>query len=163
MGSGRKICIVPYATKTTYKVVEGLRRLKLNYEALFRARKTLCCNIRLKNWSLKETEKGPEIKTTIHGAGLFLESPGNFSGHELFYVCRVCIQDQSFNNFENDTAIKLTKLVNEAKLLSLWARNCARIFRAFRETGPKLVSVLSKKDIKMVKSKHVLRTRLAAT
>ena len=35
---------------------------------------------------------------------------------KLFYVCRVCIQDQSFNNFENDT-MKLS--VNEAKLTGL--------------------------------------------
>ena len=29
-----------------------------------------------------------------------------FEPEMLFYVCRACIQDQSFNNFENDT-IKL--------------------------------------------------------
>ena len=66
---------------------------------------------------------------------------------KVFYVCRVCIQDSSFNNSDNDT-MKLS--VNEAKLTGLWARNCATItkvlilnlpsgpksFRAFRETGP---------------------------
>ena len=39
-----------------------------------------------------------------------------FGSEKLFYVCRVRIQDQSFNNFEND-ALKL--LVNEAKLTGL--------------------------------------------
>ena len=38
--------------------------------------------------------------------------------------CCVFIQDQSFNNFENNT-IKL--LGNEAKLTGLWARNWATI------------------------------------
>ena len=66
---------------------------------------------------------------------------------KVFYVCRVCIQDSSFNNSDNDT-MKLS--VNEAKLTGLWARNCATItkvlilnlpsgpksFRAFQETGP---------------------------
>ena len=33
----------------------------------------------------------------------------------------VCIRDQSFNSFKSD-AIKLE--ANEAKLTSLWARNC---------------------------------------
>ena len=54
--------------------------------------------------------------------GLFLEGPDNFSGPK-FYVCRVCIQDESFSyNFEDDT---MRVLANEAKLTSLWARNCA--------------------------------------
>ena len=45
--------------------------------------------------------------------------------HEnLFYVCCVWIQDQSFNNFENDT-MKL--LVNKGKLTGLWAGNYATI------------------------------------
>ena len=35
---------------------------------------------------------------------------------KLFYVCRVCIQDQSFNNFENNT-MKLS--VKESKLSGL--------------------------------------------
>ena len=34
------------------------------------------------------------------------------------------MQDQSFNNFENNT-VKLS--VNETKLAGLWARNCATI------------------------------------
>ena len=55
--------------------------------------------------------------------GLFLESPANFSGPESCFVfgC-VCVQDQSFNNFENNT---MQLLVNEAKLTGLWAKNCA--------------------------------------
>ena len=49
--------------------------------------------------------------------GLFLESSGNFSGPgKLFCVSPVCIQDESFNNFDND-AIKLS--VNEAELTGL--------------------------------------------
>ena len=43
---------------------------------------------------------------------------------KLFCVCRIYIQDQSFNNFDNDT-MKLS--VNEAKLTGLWARNYAAI------------------------------------
>ena len=39
-------------------------------------------------------------------------------------VFRVCFQDQSFNNFENDV-IKLT--VNEAEMTGMWARNCVTI------------------------------------
>ena len=48
----------------------------------------------------------------------FLKSPDNllFGPEKLFYVCRFSIQDQSFNNFENDTK-KLS--VNEAKLTGL--------------------------------------------
>ena len=67
--------------------------------------------------------------------GLFLE--------KLFYVCRVCTQEQSFNYFEIDT-MRLS--VNEAKLTGLWAGNCCTIklvfisnfafgYHAFRETG----------------------------
>ena len=88
--------------------------------------------------------------------GPFLKRPGNFSSLEvnlnikqlfgpeklpglstnrphpvtfqarklLLYVCRVYIQDQSFNTFENN---KIKQSVNEAKLTSLWARNCAAI------------------------------------
>ena len=51
--------------------------------------------------------------------GPFIERPGNFSGAEsgfFFFVWRVCIQDQSFNNFENDT-MKLSD--NGAKLNDL--------------------------------------------
>ena len=47
-----------------------------------------------------------------------------FRARKLFYVCQVCIQDQSCNNFEND---QMKLLVNEAKLTDLWARNCATI------------------------------------
>ena len=65
----------------------------------------------------------------------------------LFYVGRVCIQIQSFNNSENDT-IKLS--VNEVKLTGLRVTNCTTIIQktlifkiclrarnAFRETGPR--------------------------
>ena len=48
---------------------------------------------------------------------VFFESPDH-------YVSRVCIQDQIFNNFENDT-MKVS--VNEAKLTGLRARNRATI------------------------------------
>ena len=36
--------------------------------------------------------------------GPFLESPGNFSGREscFMFATEVCIEDQSYNNFEND-------------------------------------------------------------
>ena len=43
---------------------------------------------------------------------------------KLFFVCCINIQDQSFNNFDNDT-MKLS--VNEKKLTSLWSRNCGTI------------------------------------
>ena len=47
-----------------------------------------------------------------------------FGPGKLFFVCCVCIQDQSLNSFENST-MKLA--VNEAKLTVLWARNCATV------------------------------------
>ena len=47
-----------------------------------------------------------------------------FRPRKLLYVYRVYNEDQSFNNFENDT-MKLS--VNEAKLTGLSARNCASI------------------------------------
>ena len=47
-----------------------------------------------------------------------------FGPGKLFCVCCVCIQEQSFNNFENNT-MKLS--VSEAKLTVSWARNCATI------------------------------------
>ena len=90
----------------------------------------------------------------------FRHSPGSvswkfrwfFGPGKLFWVCRIYIQDESFNNFDNDT----TKLsVNEAKSTGLWARNYATIqqglilkfafgpksFRAFGDVGS-LVSFL---------------------
>ena len=48
-----------------------------------------------------------------------LSGPG-----KLFCVCRIYIQDQSFNNFDNDI-MKLS--VKEAKLTGLWATNFATI------------------------------------
>ena len=71
----------------------------------------------------------------------FSKVPVNFRTGKLLCVCRVYIQDQSFDKFEKSK----TKLsVNEAKLSGLWAKNCATIqqvclrarFRAFPETGP---------------------------
>ena len=74
--------------------------------------------------------------------GPFPESPNNVSGPKC-----CCLHSRStFNNFENDT-MKLS--VNEPKLTSLWAWNCATIQQvlmskfafwpkklpAFRETG----------------------------
>ena len=47
-----------------------------------------------------------------------------FGPEKLFSVYNVCIQDQSFHNFENDT-MKL--LINKSKLTCLWARNCVTI------------------------------------
>ena len=54
-----------------------------------------------------------------------------FRLEKLFYVCHVCTQDQSFNNFENDT---MKFWVNEANLTGLWARNFAiiRLFFNFK-------------------------------
>ena len=66
-----------------------------------------------------------------------------FSFAFAIFVCRVCIQYESFNNFENDT-MKLS--VNEIKLTGFWARNRSAIqqnflsglqsYRDFRETCP---------------------------
>ena len=64
-----------------------------------------------------------------------------FRGPFMFDICRVCIQYESFNNFENDTN---NESVNEIKLTGFWARNRAAIqqnflpgpqsYRDFRET-----------------------------
>ena len=45
------------------------------------------------------------VNFNLKTKGLFLESPGSFSNpkNKCFISCRVVIQDQSFNNFENDT------------------------------------------------------------
>ena len=51
-------------------------------------------------------------KLSPPGARLSIESADNIPGPKTSYVCRVCINDQSFNNFENDT-MKVS--VNEAK------------------------------------------------
>ena len=60
--------------------------------------------------------------------GPFLESCNNFPGPEnaLIHVYHVCIQNQSFNTFENDT-MKVSAKYYEAKLTGLWPRNCATI------------------------------------
>ena len=62
----------------------------------------------------------------------FSKVPVTFRARKAVYVCRVCIQDQSFNNFENDT-MKLS--LNKAKFTGLWAKNCATI-RARKVYGP---------------------------
>ena len=86
-------------------------------------------------------------------ASVFLKRPGNFSDPKsCFNLSQVCIQDQSFSNFEN---VKMKLPVNEAKLTSLWARNFATIqqvlilkfafgpesYQAFQETDPCLVTM----------------------
>ena len=55
--------------------------------------------------------------------GLFLESFEQYFFGPAKLFC-VCIQEQSFNNFENKT-MKLS--VNKAKLTCFWARNHAII------------------------------------
>ena len=56
----------------------------------------------------------------------FSKVPITFQARKAVYVCRVCIQDQSFNNFENEfDTMKLS--ANEAKLAGLCARNRATI------------------------------------
>ena len=77
----------------------------------------------------------------------FLRIPVNFGARKAVYICCICIQDLSFNCFENDT-MKLS--VNEAKLTGfapgtvlLFNRflfqnlpSGPKSYRAFRETGP---------------------------
>ena len=56
----------------------------------------------------------------------FSKVPITFRTRKAVYVYRVCIQDQSFNNFENEfDTMKLS--ANEAKLAGLCARNRATI------------------------------------
>ena len=56
---------------------------------------------------VKSTANGSTISllTSLCDPGVCLSNvPITFNWPEkLFYVCRVCIQDKSFNNFENDT------------------------------------------------------------
>ena len=52
----------------------------------------------------------------------FSNVPVTFLARKAVCVCCVSVQDQSFNNFENNT-MKLS--VDEAKLTSMWVRNCA--------------------------------------
>ena len=51
------------------------------------------------------------------------------------------IQDQSFNNFDNDT---LKLLVNKAQLISLWARNCYILFNKFFLRAQKVSGLFEK-------------------
>ena len=64
-------------------------------------------------WISRATKWQPKLasKNALVSRDPFLESP-----EKLFYVCSVCLQYQSFNNFENDT-MKVS--VNEAKLTGL--------------------------------------------
>ena len=55
-------------------------------------------------------------KLKVRSGDCFSKVSVTFRAGKLFFVCCVCIQDQSFNNFENNT-IKLS--VNEAKLTGL--------------------------------------------
>ena len=56
----------------------------------------------------------------------FSKVPITFRARKAVYVYRVCIQDQSFNNFENEfDTIKLS--ANEVKLTGLCARKRATI------------------------------------
>ena len=67
----------------------------------------------------------------VNGAGVcFSKALVTFRAPESCNFCDfcVCIQDQSFNNFENIT-MKLS--VNEAKLTGLWGRNCTTIQLSF--------------------------------
>ena len=68
---------------------------------------------------LSKVVSGTEVEMVSETGDKFLERP-----RKLFYVCRVCIQDLSFGNAENDT-MKLS--LNEAKLTGLWTRNCAAV------------------------------------
>ena len=59
-------------------------------------------------WNYQSTpirlgERGGSRSIFPAAKSLFLESPVIFSAEKLFYVCRVCIQDQSVDNFEHDT------------------------------------------------------------
>ena len=64
-------------------------------------------------WISRATKWQPKLasKNALVSRDPFLESP-----EKLFYVCSVCLQYQSFNNFENDT-MKVS--VNAAKLTGL--------------------------------------------
>ena len=83
----------------------------------------------LKLWSWMKTQQHkiafPALKVTrtfekqAPGAR-FSNVPITFQARKLFYACRVCTQEQSFNSFENGT-MKLS--VNEPKLTGLWAGN----------------------------------------
>ena len=95
-----------------------------------------------------------------------------FRPGKLLCVCRVHIQDQSFNNFENQ---RMKLPVNEAKLTGLSVRNCATIqqvwislpsgqksFRAFRKTGPwcDSISVRHFSKVSKCRSSYPACTRL---
>ena len=55
-------------------------------------------------------------KLKVRSGDCFSKVSVTFRAGKLFFVCCVCIQDESFNYFENNT-IKLS--VNEAKLTGL--------------------------------------------
>ena len=89
-----------------------------------------------------------KLSSVMKGLGPVSRKSGKrFGPGKLFCVCRVCIYEQSFSNFENDT-IKLS-VVKKTKLTGLWACHYStrfdfknlppgpKSFRAFRKTGPR--------------------------
>ena len=92
-------------------------------------------------WSARHVQQGPKEHGVSHASGslrqllfcllrlptggLFLESPGNFSGPERCFVLVVfAFKIKVSIMFKNNTR---TLSVNEAKLTGLWDRNCATI------------------------------------
>ena len=71
-----------------------------------------------------------------------------FGPKKLLSVCRLCIQDQSFINFEiHAMKVSVTKKSNEAKLTDLGAGNCATIKQILISKfafGPEKLSGLSR-------------------
>ena len=70
-----------------------------------------------------------EMDPLLRPGTRFSKVPRTFRAWKLFYVCRVCTQDQSFNNQINEIDIdnEIISSVNKAKLTGLWARNCGTI------------------------------------
>ena len=85
-------------------------------------------------YSVKEVKRTLQSQWTLQSpfppcpGACFSKVPVTFRARKAVCVCCVCIQDQSFNNFENNT-MKLS--VNEVKLTGLWARNCVTIQQLF--------------------------------
>ena len=85
----------------------------------------------------------------------FSKVPVTFKARNTVYVCHVCIRDQSFNNFENDT-MKLS--ANEAKLTGLCARNCGSIYASgqpspVNQTGPDAFKTCSVSIVSPIKAR----------
>ena len=76
----------------------------------------------------------------------FSRIPVNFRARKAVYICCICIQDLSFNCFENDTmklSVNVAKLVCAPGTVLLFNRflfqnlhSGPKSYRAFRETGP---------------------------